>query len=196
VAGGPVDKSFLVLQALYAQKTGRSLTRDATITYGAPPLVNEELLGRRADASLNFWHFNARASLSGAHYLVTVPEMLKDLGIARTPPLLGWVFSEGFAARHPETIKAFLDASFATKQALLTDDSIWVRIRPVMNAPDDALFIALRDAYRAGIVTSYTDADIDAAKATYALIARYGGAELAGDSPGLAAGTFWAGYRN
>lgn len=194
-AGGPVDKSYLILQAYYAAKTGGDLTAEVSADFGAPPLVNEQLAGGQADASLNFWHFNARASVAGAVQIISVQDMLKELGVSRTPPLLGWVFSEKFAAENPDVIKGYLDASFQTKEALLTDDALWDKIRPVMKIDDDKLFFALRDAYRLGIVTSYSDADIEAAKQSYALLAQYGGADLTGDKPDLAEGTFWAGYR-
>jgi NitT/TauT family transport system substrate-binding protein len=195
IAGGPIDKSYLLLQAYYTAKTGGDLTLDATIDFGAPPLVNELLAGQQADAALNFWHFNARAAVAGASQIISVSQMFAELGLSRTPPVLGWVFSTGFAADHPDAIQGYLDASFQTKQALLTDDDLWNKIRPVMQAQDDTLFVALRDAYRAGIVTSYTDADIQAAIQAYALLARFGGADLVGQMQGLPDGTFWAGYR-
>ena len=79
---------------------------------------------------------------------------------------------------------------------MLTDDALWDLVRPAMRGAetDDALFTALRNAYRAGIVTSYGEADVQAATETYALLAKYGGSGVIGDKPDLAPGTFWAGY--
>lgn len=195
VAGGPVDKSYLVLQAYYTKMTGGNLTEDSQAEFGAPPMVNELLAGGGAQASLNFWHFNARAKVAGATELISVKDMLAELGVSRQPPLLGWVFSEKTAQTKEEAVKRYLDASFETKAALMTDDALWEEIRPAMNVDDDALFIALRDAYRAGIVAGYSDADIQAATEAYALLAAIGGSDLIGDNPALAEGTFWAGYR-
>jgi NitT/TauT family transport system substrate-binding protein len=196
VAGGPVDKSYIVLQAYFNAKTGKVLPDVITAEFGAPPLVNEMLTGGQAQAALNFWHFNARAKLAGMEQLISVKEMLAELGVSKQPPLLGWVFSEKVARAKNKEILRFLDASFATKAKLLSDDAIWDTIRPSMGkaAEDDALFLALRDAYRAGIVTTYGEADIKAATESFALIAKYGGSDVIGDKPDLAAGTFWSGY--
>lgn len=195
IAGGPVDKSFVVLQAYYAAKTGANLADRIDAQFGAPPLVNELLTSGQVDAALNFWHWNARASVAGATELISVADMLSDLGVERTPPLLGWVFSERFAHSHATAIKRFLEASFETKQRLLTDDALWDRIRPTMGEMDDAMFIALRDGYRRGIVTTYGQADLDAAAQSFALMAQYGGPELVGDETEIAPGTFWDGFR-
>ena len=197
VAGGPVDKSYIILQAYFNAKTGKVLPDLIKAEFGAPPLVNEMLARGEAQAALNFWHFNARAKLAGMEQLISVKDMLAELGVSKQPPLLGWVFSEKTARNKKEEFQRFLDASFATKAKLLTDDALWDAIRPGMKGADtdDALFVALRDAYRAGIVTSYGDADIQAATETYALIAKFGGSDVVGDKPDLAAGTFWAGYK-
>ncbi len=196
VAGGPVDKSFVALQAYYAAKTGGTLSEVIEAEFGAPPLVNELLLSGGVDAALNFWHFNARATVDGAVELISVAEMLKELGVERTPPLLGWVFSERWANSHDDEIARFLDASFETKQLLLEDDEIWDTIRPAMGEEiSDETFIALRDSYRRGIVTSYDQADIDAAAQSFALMVQYGGVDLVGDDPEIAEGTFWDGFR-
>ena len=107
VAGGPVDKSFLFLQACYAAKTGGNLTEDARTTFGAPPLVNEQLAGGGADASLNFWHFNARAMVAGARQIISVPEMLKELGVSRTPPPARLGVFRGLCRTEPRSDRAF-----------------------------------------------------------------------------------------
>jgi NitT/TauT family transport system substrate-binding protein len=196
IAGGPVDKSYIALQAYFNAKTGGTLADVIDAQFGAPPLVNELLIAGDVDAALNFWHFNARATVDGAVELISVADMLAELGVEHTPPLLGWVFSERWARSHDDEITRFLEASFETKQALLEDDSLWDTIRPAMGEDlSDEAFIALRDSYRRGIVTSFGQADIDAATQSFALMAQYGGTELVGDISELAEGTFWAGFR-
>jgi NitT/TauT family transport system substrate-binding protein len=55
-AGGPLDKSWLLLQAL-ARRSGLDLKKEATVVYGAPPLLSEKTLQGEVDATLTFWNF-------------------------------------------------------------------------------------------------------------------------------------------
>jgi NitT/TauT family transport system substrate-binding protein len=195
-AGTPVDKSFVVLEAYYNSKTGGTLNTDATVKFGAPPLVNQLLLNGQTQAALNNWNWAVPAVVAGKTDLVSVQQMLKELGISETPPLLGWVFTEDTAAKKGEALKAFLDASFDTKQALLTDDSAWPGIRKLMNVgDDDKLFTAMRDGYRNGVVRGYDEASTTkAATETFNLLVKFGGKEAVGGATALPDGTFYKGY--
>lgn len=196
IAGGPVDKSWVALQAYYNKETGETLADKVDARFGAPPLVNELLAEGKVDAALNFWHFNARSKAAGMKELVSVDEMMAGMGITTNPPLLGWVFRESVAAEKPEAIKGFLDASFEAKKMLLTRDSVWNDLKEMMRVGDDKnLFTTLRDDYRKGIITEYDDAMIEAAAASYKIMAEYGGPELVGEATEMPDGTFWSGYR-
>lgn len=196
VAGGPVDKSWVILQAYYNSVTGRALADEVQANYGAPPLINELLGNGGVDAALNFWQWNARSKVAGAVELLSVADMLEALGVTEQPPLLGWTFTDETAETHQGAITAFLDASFAAKQILLTDDAAWTRLRGLMGAEaDDALFTQLRDDYRAGIVAGYDPEAMGSAEQAFALMAQFGGSDLVGEADTLAPGTFWKGYR-
>ncbi|SHI65371.1 ABC transporter substrate-binding protein [Wenxinia saemankumensis] len=195
VAGGPTDKSWILLQALWAETQATALDEAVETRFAAPPLANELLVSGELDAALNYWHWNARARAAGMVELVSVVDMLAELGIEDPVPLLGWTFREETAADRGAALQGFLDASAEAKRLLLEDDAVWEDLRGPMGAEgDDALFAALRDDYRAGIIAAPDPAQRRAAEALFALLAGQGGADLVGGAEALSEGTIRDGH--
>ncbi|MGB8275787.1 MAG: ABC transporter substrate-binding protein [Alphaproteobacteria bacterium] len=193
VAGGPVDKSWLLLRA-YALKTiGVDLATVAEPVYGAPPLLNELMLKGELPAVLTFWNYEARLKAKGMKQVIAIRDVLRSFGGSRDVPVVGWVFSEKWAKTHEAAINGFLRASAAAKKILATSDEEWERIRPLTDAEDETTLVSLRDAYRSGIPTGDNDAEAKAAQAIFSVLAKTGGKDLAGDSTEIEPGTFWNG---
>jgi NitT/TauT family transport system substrate-binding protein len=195
VAGGPLDKSWLLLRAYAQRLLNQDLIELVEPTYGAPPLLNELALRGDLPALINFWHYAARLQVAGFRPLISVEQALTELGVERPVPLLGWVFDENWAASHAETLRAFLRASYRAKDILATSDAEWERLRVLTRAEDDATLEALRAAFRNGIPREFGEPERAAAAQVFAILAQEGGAELVGSATSLPAGTFWDGFR-
>ncbi|EWY39373.1 ABC transporter substrate-binding protein [Skermanella stibiiresistens SB22] len=195
VAGGPLDKSWLLLRALSIQKNGFDPDKDSEKVFAAPPLLNEQVANGGVDAALNYWNFAARLKAAGLRQVVTVDEIEKELGIETSVPIIGYVFHDAWADANGLALNAFLRASQKAKAIMRDSDDEWRRLAPLTKAEDDATLLALRDGYRAGIPTSWGDAERRDAERVYEILAKLGGRELVGDSPQLSPGTFWAGIR-
>jgi NitT/TauT family transport system substrate-binding protein len=194
VAGGPVDKSWLLLRAYGRRILGEDLARVVKPTFGAPPLLNELVLRGDLPAVLNYWQYDAQLRAGGFSELIGIPDVLRGLGVPEPVPLLGWVFDEGWAATHRPALTAFLRAAYAAKQILLTSDAEWERIRPLLGASDPRVHQALRDAFREGVPRRFGPAEIEAAGRVFDILAREGGDELVGTNRALSPGTFWDGF--
>lgn len=193
IAGGANDKSWLLLRA-YAKKQGLDLANDANIQFAAPPLLNELAEKCELDAVLNFWNFAARLQANGMKPVITMQQVIEGLGIKSELPLVGWIVSEKWADEHKAAVQGFLQASYEAKKILKTDDTEWERLRPRMKADNDAVFTALRDAYRAGIPACFGDKEKQAALDAFNLLAEAGGSELVGEAKSLDKGVFWSGF--
>ncbi len=195
IAGGPVDKSWLILRAFARRTVGVDAAELVRTDFAAPPLLNELMLSGRLPAVLNFWHFNARLKAAGMRELFSLEDMLAALGIDTALPMIGWVFREDYARANPQAIEGFLRASAATKRHLRDSDDAWLRLRSLMRVDDDAGFVALREGYRAGIPLDGVDPEA-AARQVFALLASEGGRALVGHADALAPGTFWDAERD
>ncbi len=195
VAGGPVDKSWLLLRAHTKKNHNFDPADVMEVSFGAPPLLNELAMRGEVEALLNFWHYGARFRAAGHNDIISIPDVLDGLGINRTLALIGWTFDENIAQSHPGAMEAFLAASYEAKKILLESDAEWERIRPLTKATDDETLHALRDAFRAGIPRSFGDAEQATAAEIFSLLAVEGGEKLVGKSTELNPGTFWKGFR-
>jgi len=195
VAGGPVDKSWLLLRAYTKQTLGEDLADLVQPTYAAPPLLNELALQGELPAVINYWHYAARLKAAGMKPLIGVDEALVKLGIKESVPLLVWVFREDWAAENRALVTGFLRATYAAKQILAESEQEWERIEPLTQAENEATLRALRTAYRQGIPQQFGKAEIAAANRVFQILAREGGSELVGPSTSLTPGTFWQGFK-
>lgn len=191
IGGGPVDKSWLLLRAYAKQELGKELAQLVEPTFAAPPLLNELVLAGDLPATLNFWHYTARLKAAGMHELISVREILPQLGVEGEVPLLGWVFSEEWASANRAAIDGFLKASFQAKRLMLTSDGEWESLRPLTKANDPTTLVALRDAWRAGVPKQFGDREMENARKLFSVLSREGGEKLVGRTQELDPGTFW-----
>ena len=171
VAGGPLDKSWLLLQAA-AAKEGVDLKAKARIVYGAPALLAAKMQQGEMDATLNYWNFCARLEAHGFRRLVGIGDLLPQFGVSPNLSMIGYVFSESFAKAHPRDIAAFLDVTHRAKQILMTSDAEWDSIAPLTGATDAATLKAYRDRYREGIPDRPVAAEEKDAALLYRVLAR------------------------
>src|SRR5258708_9202852 len=94
VAGGPIDKSWLLLRAL-GLRSGLDLKAQTTVVYGAPPLLSEKALQGETDATLTFWHCCAELEAQGQKRAISMDEVLRRLGAKGPVAILGFAFDCG-----------------------------------------------------------------------------------------------------
>src|SRR5437588_3309624 len=117
VAGGPLDKSWLLLQA-FALQSGLDLRKQADIVYGAPPLLAEKALQGETDATLTYWNFCADLESRGFRRAVAMDRIMQGLGAKGPVAILGYSFDDDWAKRNPSVVERFLAATRGAKEIL------------------------------------------------------------------------------
>lgn len=197
VAGGPLDKSWLLIVA-YSLRTAKiDLRTDTRQEYGAPPLLNERAKQGQIDAVLNFWPYAARLEAEGFTQLIGLEEVVRELGAKGEVAMVGYVFSEDWAKKNLDSVQGFLRAAAKADDLLATSDAEWDRLKPLMAENDpsftEATFEALRRRYREGIPERSVAQNEADAKVLYQFLRELGGEKLVGPGTELAPGTFWHG---
>ncbi|XSG84227.1 MAG: ABC transporter substrate-binding protein [Methylohalobius sp. ZOD2] len=194
IAGGALDKNWLLLQAHAQQRHQLNLAEDSRPIFGAPPLLSQQLLQGRMDALLTYWHYAAPLEAKGYRRLLTGGDLLEALDVTPPIPSLGYVFRQTFAERAPDTVEAFWKTAFQAKQAICTDDRVWSYIAPMTGSEDSDVQALLRRRYCEGRLQSWGERELHAAAKLYRLLHRIGGEQLTGPAAELPEGTFWPGF--
>jgi NitT/TauT family transport system substrate-binding protein len=190
VAGGAIDKSWLLLQGA-TKRDGFDLRREANVVYGAPTLLAEKTQQGEMDATLNYWNICAALEAKGFRRLLAIEDILPKLGARGPAAMLGYVFDEAWATRNPDTIARFIDVARKAKEILGSSDAEWERIAPLVGTTDGATLRVYRDRYREGIPRRSIDDEEADAQTLFRVLAAQGGTSLTGGATALAPGTFF-----
>lgn len=192
VAGGPIDKSWMVVQAAARKLASLDLTEAAQVSYGAPPLLGAKLRQGELDAVLTYWNFAAQLEAEGCLQAISVADCAVALGLPERLSLVGFAFREDWARGVASGIAGFLAAVAEAGRLLAGSDEDWLAIRPLMGAPDDRLFARLRERFSAGVAELPDTATQERnAARLFQILKATGGTKVTGGLESLPAGVFW-----
>lgn len=190
VAGGPLDKSWLLVQAAGRQE-GLDLAKDARLAYGAPPLIAEKLMSGELDATLEFWNFSVGLEARGFRRAIDMADVEKALGASGPVAMTGYVFTEAFARQHGDALRRFLAAAARAREALASQPSLWAAVMARMHLTDDAALATTRKRYAEGVPKRTVAEEAEDARALYRAIVAVGGADLVGGATALDTALFF-----
>lgn len=195
VAGGALDKSWILLKAHAQEKSGIDLATAAQPAFGAPPLLANKLEAGELDAALLYWNFCARLEAKGYRKLVGAGDIARAFGLAGDIALIGYMFDEALAERNDGLIDKFAASSRGAKRLLAENDAAWSAIRPLMEAEDEATFQTLKRYFVEGVPRRPMAEEQADAEKLYAVLLKLGGEKLLGAGTGLPAGLYWGDSR-
>ena len=190
IAGGELDKNWLLLQALGNQH-GIDLNQSVEKVYGAPPLLEQQLKAGRIDALLTYWQFAASLEAEGYHQLLSGESMIHALGIKDSVPSLGYVFSQNWAKQHQASLQEFLNLAKQARNQLCENDAAWQKIAPLTETTEAISQQKIRQHYCAGRIQQWSEQNRAAAGEIYKLLHTISRHQLGGEQPSLSVGSFW-----
>jgi NitT/TauT family transport system substrate-binding protein len=190
VAGGPLDKSWLLLQA-HARRQGIDLAKSAQVLYGAPQLLAVKAEQGELDAVLNYWNLSADLEAQGFRRAIDMADVERALGAAAPIAMVGYAFDEAYAARNGDLLRRFFAMSQKARLLLAGDASEWTRLADRIGTKDTQRLAVLRQRYSEGIPHRAVGAEQADAAVLFSVLVEAGGSELTGPAKTLPAGTYW-----
>jgi NitT/TauT family transport system substrate-binding protein len=181
VAGSATDKSWLLLRAYCKKRLGADLASYAAPQYGAAPLLAEQLKDGRLDAVLNFWTFVARLEGNGFRRVISMSDVMNELGIDPPPALVGFIWRESSEGSLGPQIKGLLAAAAEANAVLAKSEAAWERLRPLVKANNEKEFASLKAGYLGGITGPWSEADMKSAEKIMGLLVEGGDTDLVGN---------------
>jgi len=191
IAGGPYDKTWLLLRAYSKSKYKQDLNDIVNPIYASAPIIYKKMLRNSFAATINFWHFNAKLKAKGKKALLEIDEVLNFLGVSNDISFVGWTFNRKKALKNEKLINSFLKASKESKDLLLNSDAEWERIKPIMGLNEANSFNSLVNGYRNGIIKDFNQKNIDDSKKIFKILKDEGGPKFVGSADKLYEKTFW-----
>src|ERR1700720_5542 len=152
IAGGPLDKSWLLLQA-FALRAGIDFRKQAVIVYGAPPLLSQKALQGETDATLTYWNFCAELENRGFSRAIAMENVVRGLGAKGPVAIVGYAFDGNWASRNTSTVERFLAAVHQAKEEVLAgSETEWQRLAPKLRLSDASAVAIHRQPYSEGVL--------------------------------------------
>ena len=192
IAGGSIDKSWILIRAYTMKAYGYDLAKYIEPAYAAPPLINGMAQKGELDGALNYWNYTARLEALNFRKILAVEDILTEIGIENSLPLIGYVFSQKWAKNNTEAIQGFIAASNEAREILKNNDKEWERIKNITGAKDTETLIALRDGFRKGIPQENFLSYKNAIETAFKILAEIGGKDLVGNNNQLSDGVIWS----
>jgi NitT/TauT family transport system substrate-binding protein len=192
IAGGPLDKSWLLLKA-YALKIGIDLETVATIIYAAPPLIAEKALQGEIDAVLDYWNFTIDLEAQGFKRVIDLIDIEKELGAKDKVIITGYVFNEDYAAKNQIALQNFFKMTKKARELIEKDDRAWsIVTKYIKNNTPTSLDLYRKKFIESSPKKSITEEQADIAK-IYSILAEIGGEKLVGSTKTLDMNVFYKG---
>jgi len=191
IAGGALDKNWLLLSALAQVKYGINLNQSVDKVFASPPLLNEELRKGKVDAVLTYWNYSAKLQSEGFQQIITGQEIIKGLGIAVDVPSIGYIFRESWANAHSKEISGFLRAVSQARETLCNSTVAWEKAVPEAQENDAKARANLRQRFCDGRVKQFGTKELAAAHKIYELVNTSNPKSQSDPEQGLPPRVFW-----